>query len=87
MKVEEMEMRDGLSCPDGLEPTCPKCGHWNAMLHSYEDAESRGLRMWKDAVVYKCRDCGYVHVSEKPHETEEEEIVCVPYGMMPRKGE
>ena len=36
------------------EPSCPKCGHYNAMLHdNYYDG----------VYSHKCRDCGYTTIN------------------------
>lgn len=35
-----------------VEPTCPKCGHYNAMLIDYDEPYEAGVDK------RKCRDCG-----------------------------
>jgi DNA-directed RNA polymerase subunit M/transcription elongation factor TFIIS len=40
----------------GAEPTCPVCGHHNAMLASSQ------LQTVVGEMVYRCRDCGHVQI-------------------------
>ena len=56
---------NGLKGRGDEEPTCPKCGNANAMLHSYKDEEKAGIKRPDQGIGYKCRDCGYVHIWKK----------------------
>ena len=39
---------------EGLNPTCPHCGKWDAMVRRYEENEVTGAV----GVVYTCFYCG-----------------------------
>jgi len=43
-------------------PSCPRCGHYNAML---------GVEETRDEVVRECRDCG--HVTRTPTARQEDD--------------
>lgn len=65
---------NGLTGIEGMEPTCPKCKHANAMLsESYWTAIKKGAIDNKSESAldnpamncYTCRDCGYFHIGIK----------------------
>ncbi len=60
----ETYFESGLEGIAGMEPTCPNCKHVNAMLIDYKEARERGLSWWS-ADVFKCRDCGHIHIFNK----------------------
>lgn len=55
----------GLVAFEGMEPSCPRCGNANAMLHDWEALAKAGLTM-QDGDAFKCRDCGHVHIYYNP---------------------
>ena len=61
MKKQDTYKENGLEGLVGCEPTCPKCGHSNAMLNDYRPAEKLGIKPW-EGTSYVCRDCGYIHI-------------------------
>jgi hypothetical protein len=49
--------------PEGSsdEPSCPKCGNPNAMLHDSSELK-RLQKLFKNTDFRKCRDCGALAV-------------------------
>jgi ribosomal protein L44E len=62
-----------LHVPRGNAPTCPECGHWNALLDKTEHTVDKII------LYYECRDCGYTVLAEDclevPHELFREEVI------------
>ena len=47
--------RELVASENGVEPSCPECGHYNAMLVNHDAP-------WDGKDHRKCRDCGAVAV-------------------------
>ena len=60
----------------GDNPSCPECGHYNAMLYDHAKAKewfvARGEEWDPNTLILTCRDCGHQEEAKEPTEFEQE---------------